>query len=75
MGCAAGVRHDRYRRSNHGRLGSRSCRRVSGGDVDRSIEPTAYDILSTRPVPFRFHDDSDDIRYAAPIIGLGADDD
>jgi gamma-butyrobetaine dioxygenase len=40
----------------------------------RSVDAKAFEILSTTPVPFRFHDDVDDIRYTAPIIGIGPDD-
>jgi gamma-butyrobetaine dioxygenase len=36
----------------------------------RAIDPLAFDVLSTTPVPFRFHDDVDDIRCTAPIIEL-----
>jgi gamma-butyrobetaine dioxygenase len=39
----------------------------------RSINPAAFDVLSTVPVRFAFHDDDDDIRYAAPTIGLDGD--
>jgi gamma-butyrobetaine dioxygenase len=34
----------------------------------RAHDPRTYEILSTWPVPFRFHDDCDDIRHAAPIL-------
>jgi gamma-butyrobetaine dioxygenase len=34
----------------------------------RIDDPDAFEILSTTPVPFRFHDSDDDIRYTAPII-------
>lgn len=34
----------------------------------RAGNPQAYDTLSTWPVPFRFHDDRDDIRHTAPIL-------
>jgi gamma-butyrobetaine dioxygenase len=40
----------------------------------RRNDPKAFEILSTTPVPFRFHDDLDDIRYAAPIIELDDND-
>lgn len=40
----------------------------------RAGNPEAYEILTTTPVPFRFHDDDNDIRYSAPIIGVDADD-
>ena len=40
----------------------------------RAIDAKAFELLSTTPVPFRFHDDTDDIRYTAPIIGVDADD-
>jgi gamma-butyrobetaine dioxygenase len=39
----------------------------------RSINPAAFDVLSTFPVRFAFHDDDDDIRCAAPTIGLDGD--
>ena len=39
-----------------------------------SSDPKAFEILATTPVPFRFHDDVDDIRFTAPIIELGSDD-
>src|SRR6185503_13006465 len=34
----------------------------------RTTDPKAFEILATRPVPFRFHDATDDIRHSAPII-------
>jgi gamma-butyrobetaine dioxygenase len=37
-------------------------------DALRTNDPAAYDMLSTWPVPFRFHDDRDDIRHTAPIL-------
>ncbi len=40
----------------------------------RSNDPKAFEILATTPVPFRFHDDTDDIRFTAPIIELDRDD-
>ena len=40
----------------------------------RSTDPKAYDILATTPVPFRFHDAVDDIRFTAPIIEVDGDD-
>lgn len=40
----------------------------------RRTDPKSFEILATTPVPFRFHDAVDDIRYTAPIIGLDADD-
>jgi gamma-butyrobetaine dioxygenase len=40
----------------------------------RAGNPKAYEILTTTPVPFRFHDANDDIRHAAPIIEVDADD-
>jgi gamma-butyrobetaine dioxygenase len=36
----------------------------------RSTNPAAFDVLSTWPVRFAFHDDVDDIRHSAPTIGL-----
>jgi gamma-butyrobetaine dioxygenase len=58
--------------------------RATGGDsmladgvaVARSLrrhDPNAFEILSSTPVPFRFHDDLDDIRFTGPIIELDAD--
>jgi gamma-butyrobetaine dioxygenase len=35
-----------------------------------TTHPAAFELLSTRPVPFRFHDADDDLRHAAPVIGL-----
>jgi gamma-butyrobetaine dioxygenase len=40
----------------------------------RSQDPKAFATLATTPVPFRFHDDVDDIRFSAPIIELDSDD-
>lgn len=40
----------------------------------RAVDPRAFEILTTTPVPFRFHDDLDDIRYTAPIIALDDND-
>ena len=40
----------------------------------RVDDPKAYEVLATTPVPFRFHDASDDIRHTAPIIEVGTDD-
>jgi gamma-butyrobetaine dioxygenase len=40
----------------------------------RLIDPKSFEILATTPVPFRFHDDVDDIRYTTPIIELDATD-
>jgi gamma-butyrobetaine dioxygenase len=39
----------------------------------RSSNPKAYGLLTTTAVPFRFHDDLDDIRFTAPIIEVDAD--
>ena len=39
----------------------------------RAIDPKAFDVLATTPVPFRFHDDVDDIRHTAPIIDVDPD--
>ena len=36
----------------------------------RATNPEAFEILTTTPVPFRFHDADDDIRHSAPIIEL-----
>jgi gamma-butyrobetaine dioxygenase len=46
---------------------------VAVANAFRSSEPKAFEILATTPVPFRFHDDSDDIRFTAPIIELDSD--
>jgi gamma-butyrobetaine dioxygenase len=40
----------------------------------RSTDPKAYEVLTTTPVPFRFHDDVDDIRFTTPIIEVDAHD-
>ncbi len=40
----------------------------------RADDLKSFEILATTPVPFRFHDAVDDIRYTAPIIELDADD-
>jgi gamma-butyrobetaine dioxygenase len=40
----------------------------------RMVDPKAFEVLATTPVPFRFHDDIDDIRYTSPIIELDAAD-
>jgi gamma-butyrobetaine dioxygenase len=40
----------------------------------RMVDPKSFEILATTPVPFRFHDDVDDIRYTTPIIELDATD-
>jgi len=40
----------------------------------RMIDPKSFEILATTQVPFRFHDDVDDIRYTTPIIELDAAD-
>ena len=40
----------------------------------RVDKPKAFEILATTPVPFRFHDDLDDIRFTAPIIELDDND-
>jgi gamma-butyrobetaine dioxygenase len=36
----------------------------------RSADPAAFDLLSTRAIEYRFHDDNCDIRTNAPIIEL-----
>ena len=36
----------------------------------QATNPDAFEILTTTPVPFRFHDGDDDIRHTAPIIEL-----
>jgi gamma-butyrobetaine dioxygenase len=46
---------------------------ADGVAVARQLRTThlaAFELLSTRPVPFRFHDADDDLRHAAPVIGL-----
>ena len=43
---------------------------VAVADQLRANDPKAFEILTTTAVPFRFHDDLDDIRYTAPIIEL-----
>jgi gamma-butyrobetaine dioxygenase len=40
----------------------------------RANDPKSFEILTTTPVPFRFHDATDDIRHLAPIIELDAAD-
>jgi gamma-butyrobetaine dioxygenase len=47
---------------------------VALADKLRSSDPKAFEILTTTPVPFRFHDATDDIRHTAPIIELDAND-
>ena len=47
---------------------------VAVANALRSSDPAAFEILSTTPVPFRFHDDADDIRFTAPIIEVDSDD-
>jgi gamma-butyrobetaine dioxygenase len=39
----------------------------------RERDPKAFEMLSTVPVPFRFHDRTDDIRIWRPVIGLDRD--
>ena len=39
----------------------------------REKEPDAFEVLATTPVPFRFHDSDDDIRFTSPIIETDAD--
>jgi gamma-butyrobetaine dioxygenase len=39
----------------------------------RHREPDAYEILTTRPIDFRFHDESCDIRHRASTIELDGD--
>jgi gamma-butyrobetaine dioxygenase len=36
----------------------------------RTTNPAAFDILAAWPVPFRYHDDNDDIRHQAPTFQL-----
>jgi gamma-butyrobetaine dioxygenase len=38
----------------------------------RASDQAAFEILASTPVPFRFHDATDDIRHTAPIIGVDA---
>jgi gamma-butyrobetaine dioxygenase len=39
----------------------------------RAKNPQAFTTLITTPVPFRFHDNTDDIRHTAPIIAVDRD--
>lgn len=41
----------------------------------RENHPEAFELLSTLPVEFRFHDKEWDVRWRAPMIGLDADGD
>ncbi|HEX3089709.1 MAG TPA: TauD/TfdA family dioxygenase [Ilumatobacteraceae bacterium] len=47
---------------------------VAVANALRASDPKAFEILATTPVPFRFHDDIDDIRFVAPIIQLDTQD-
>jgi gamma-butyrobetaine dioxygenase len=40
----------------------------------RVSEPKTFEVLATTPVPFRFHDSDDDIRFTCPIIQTDAGD-
>jgi gamma-butyrobetaine dioxygenase len=46
---------------------------VAVANALRSSDPKAFEILATTIVPFRFHDSTDDIRFAAPIIEVDSD--
>jgi gamma-butyrobetaine dioxygenase len=37
----------------------------------RRDDPAAFELLTTVPVPYRFHDAEHDLRWSAPVIGLG----
>lgn len=39
----------------------------------REEDPTAFDLLSSVPFDYRFHDTEWDVRWRAPVIGLDAD--
>ena len=39
----------------------------------RAEEPTTFDRLCAVPIPYRFHDEDHDLRWSAPVIGLGHD--
>jgi gamma-butyrobetaine dioxygenase len=39
----------------------------------RAQDPSAFEILSTWPVAFRFHDETDDVRFSAPTLELDGD--
>lgn len=39
----------------------------------RGRDPGAFEVLATTPVPFRFHDGTDDIRHTGPIIELDSE--
>lgn len=41
----------------------------------RELDPDAFDLLTSTPIDFRFHDTDWDVRWRAPIIGLNADGD
>jgi gamma-butyrobetaine dioxygenase len=38
----------------------------------RHDDPETFQLLSSVPVPYRFHDTEHDLRWSAPVIGLGA---
>lgn len=38
----------------------------------RRDDPAAFELLIAVPVPFRFHDAEHDLRWRAPVIGLGS---
>jgi gamma-butyrobetaine dioxygenase len=38
----------------------------------RRDDPATYELLTSVPVPYRFHDEQHDLRWSAPVIGLGA---
>ena len=40
----------------------------------RHDDPETFDLLSSVAVPYRFHDNEHDLRWSAPVIGLGAND-
>jgi carnitine 3-dehydrogenase len=42
-------------------------------DRVRAVDAAAFRTLTTVAVPYRFHDDDHDIRWQAPVIGLGPD--
>ena len=38
----------------------------------RELDPKAYDLLSTQPIEYRFHDETSDIRAVAPVLEVDA---
>jgi gamma-butyrobetaine hydroxylase len=42
-------------------------------DRVRQTDPDAFRVLCEVSIPYRFHDDHDDLRFAAPVIGRDAD--